>query len=200
MKCFKRSALSSMPYLSSSLFLCFCFGFICVAEGNASPNSTKNQIYNLTLCELNVTEYQSTFPYIVEAFVVSPMLTHALSTWFMTTSHFLDTLALISVTYLGYSKQRYVLSTLYLTCGVFSFIFFLVRFTRNVMALRFAWTRRTNFILDSRGNVHPNKSSVIVTEHGRVPTPHGSIEVKTVVLDGQKASLKKTVPAEQWEP
>nr|AIU36222.1 GP5 [Norway rat arterivirus] len=200
MRCSKNSALSLIQLPSFSAVLCLFFGFICAFASASSPNVTKNQIYNLTLCDWNVTENVGTFPYMIEAVVISPMLTHVVSYKFMTTAHFLDSFLFGAMVYQGYVQERYIMSSIFLVCGGFAAVFFICRFVRNLMALRFAWTRRTNFILDQKGNVHPNKQTVLESRHGRVVMPSGDIEPKAVILDGQRAVLKKTVPAERWEP
>lgn len=165
----------------------------------ATANSTKQLICNLTLCELNATKYQAGFSYAVEAFVLFPAITHVLSFRFLTTAHFLDAISLGAVVVAGYLESRWMISSFYLFGAISATIFFMCRFVRNCMALRYKCTRYTNFIIDTKGILHRNSSPVLVQEHGRVHTSEGLVEVKTVVLDGQLARLSKTIPAEKWQ-
>lgn len=166
---------------------------------NASTNSTKQLICNLTLCELNVTKYKYHFSYVVEAFVLFPALTHVLSFWFLTTAHFLDAVTLGAVVVAGYRERSWIISSVYLFGALCATVFFICRSVRNCMSLRYKCTRYTNYIIDTKGILHRNSSPVLVQEHGRVHTSDGLVEVKTVVLDGQLARLSKTIPAERWQ-
>lgn len=201
MRCLKRLA-SSLIRLASFFFVFSLF----IASTHAgcglpdtSNNSTKQLICNLTLCELNATKYQQSFSYAVEAFVLFPAVTHVLSFWFLTTAHLLDAVSLGAVVVAGYLESRWIISSVYLFGAFCAFVFFICRFVRNCMALRYKCTRYTNFIIDTKGILHRNSSPVLVQEHGRVHTPDGLVEVKTVVLDGQLARLSKTIPAERWQ-
>lgn len=201
MRCLEKLARSSIRL---ALFFCVFSLFIASTHAGcglseAGTNSTKQLICNLTLCELNTTKYENSFSYVVEAFVLFPAATHVLSFWFLTTAHFLDALTLGSVVVAGYLESRWIISSVYLFGALCATIFFMCRFVRNCMALRYKCTRYTNFIIDTKGKLHRNSSPVLVQEHGRVHTADGLIEVKTVVLDGQLARLSKTIPAERWQ-
>nr|WKR37864.1 GP5 [Lactate dehydrogenase-elevating virus] len=165
----------------------------------AGDSSTKNLIYTSTLCELNVTGFQQHFGYAVETFVIFPAVTHLISLKFLTTAHLLDFLSLGVVAGGGYWHQQYVVSSIYASCALLAFIFFCCRAVRNCMSWRYKCTRFTNFVLDTKGRVFRNRSSVLVEQHGKVLLQGQPIEVKTVVLDGVKAVRAKTVPAEKWE-
>lgn len=188
---------------SPSLLWCVTFVLastsVCCVEGS-NTSSTKTLMYNLTLCELNVTEYASHFPYAVEAFVIAPALTHLLSYQFMTTAHLLDAITLGMVAVSGYLKQVYFITSIYCACAILAFVLFLVRFVRNAMAWRFKCTRFTNFIIDTKGYLHRHRGPVLIQEHGRVLTDDGPVDVKTVIIDGQLARHTKTIPAEKWAP
>lgn len=168
-------------------------------SSSTGDNSTKQLICNLTLCELNTTSYKDHFSYVVEAFVLFPAVTHILSLRFLTTAHFLDAVTLGAVVAAGYRESRWMISSFYLFGATCATAFFMCRFVRNCMALRYKCTRYTNFIIDTKGKLHRNSSPVLVQEHGRVHTSDGLVEVKTVVLDGQLARLSKTIPAERWQ-
>lgn len=188
---------SQFPLLCVVFVLASTFG--CCADASNS-SSTKTLMYNLTLCELNVTDYASHFPYAVEAFVIAPALTHLLSYQFMTTAHFLDAITLGMVAVSGYLKQVYFITTIYCACAVLAFVLFLVRFVRNAMSWRFKCTRFTNFLIDTKGYLHRHRGPVLIQENGRVLTDDGPVDVKTVIIDGQVARLTKTIPAERWAP
>lgn len=201
MRCLKNLAKPLIP----SAFWFFVFSLFiasthagCGLTGTGT-NSTKQLICNLTLCELNTTSYQQHFSYVVEAFVLFPAVTHILSLRFLTTAHLLDAITLGAVVAAGYREGSWIISSVYLFGALCAFIFFICRFVRNCMALRYKCTRYTNFIIDTKGNLHRNSSPVLVQEHGRVHTSDGLVEVKTVVLDGQLARLSKTIPAERWQ-
>lgn len=201
MRCLERLARSWIR-----LAFCFFVFSLYIASTHAgcglpgtNTNSTKQLICNLTLCELNVTNYQDGFSYAVEAFVLFPAITHVLSFWFLTTAHFLDAISLGAVVVAGYLVRQWMISSVYLFGALCATTFFICRFVRNCMALRYKCTRYTNFIIDTKGILHRNSSPVLVQEHGRVHTSDGLVEVKTVVLDGQLARLSKTIPAEKWQ-
>lgn len=201
MRCLRNLA-SSLIQLASFFFV-FSLFIASTHAGcglsNTSANSTKQLICNLTLCELNTTNYQEQFSYVVEAFVLFPAATHIFSFWFLTTAHLLDAISLGAVVVAGYTESRWIISSVYLFGAMCATIFFICRFVRNCMALRYKCTRYTNFIIDTKGKLHRNSSPVLVQEHGRVLTSDGLVEVKTVVLDGQLARLSKTIPAERWQ-
>lgn len=184
-----------MLFLYASLFSSFA-----ITSTANSSNSTKTLVYNLTLCELNVTSFTGKFDYIVETYVVFPALTHFLSFRFLTFAHFCDALVLGTVAGLGFWQGSYCLSAIYACAAGVGLMYFIVRAVRNCMAWRYACTNRTNFILDTKGRVHPNRSSVVVVKNGQALTSSGPVDLKTVVLDGVKATLKTTALAEQWHP
>lgn len=201
MRCSERLARlliqSALFFFVFSLFIASTHAGCGISDN--SSNSTKQLLCNLTLCELNATSYQEHFSYIVEAFVLFPAVTHILSFRFLTTAHFLDAVTLGAVVAAGYRENRWIISSVYLFGALCAAIFFICRFVRNCMALRYKCTRYTNFIIDTKGILHRNSSPVLIQEHGRVHTPDGLVEVKTVVLDGQLARLSKTIPAERWQ-
>lgn len=202
MKCLSRSAKPLIPSLFHwSFVICFIASTLsCWHVVDASSNVSTTLILNLTLCELNITEYASAFPYAVEAFVLVPAITHLISFGFMTTAHLLDAASLGGVAVSGFTKGLYILPSIYGVFAAMAFIFFMSRAVRNCMAWRYACTRYTNFIIDTKGFLHRHKGSVLIQENGRVQTGDGPVELKTVIMDGQKARHLKTVPAERWEP
>nr|ABE70134.1 envelope glycoprotein [Porcine reproductive and respiratory syndrome virus] len=186
---------------SRSLFLwCivpFCLAVIVNARSNSS--SYTQLIYNLTLCELNGTDWlKDKFDWAVETFVIFPVLTHIVSCGALTTSHFLDAVGLVTVSTAGFLQGRYVLSSIYAVCALAAFICFVIRFAKNCMSWRYSCTRHTNFLLDTKGKLYRWRSPVIIERGGRVEVGGHLIDLKRVVLDGSVATPLTRVSAEQW--
>nr|ACG54274.1 envelope glycoprotein [Porcine reproductive and respiratory syndrome virus] len=188
-------------YCSQLLFLwCivpFCFAVIVNASNNSS--SHLQLIYNLTICELNGTDWLNNhFSWAVETFVIFPALTHIVSYGALTTSHFLDTAGLITVSTAGYYHGRYVLSSIYAVCALAALICFVIRLTKNCMSWRYSCTRYTNFLLDTKGRLYRWRSPVIIEKGGKIEVGGDLIDLKRVVLDGSAATPVTKVSAEQW--
>lgn len=168
---------------------------------NASNNNSSHiqLIYNLTLCELNGTDWLAQkFDWAVETFVIFPVLTHIVSYGALTTSHFLDTVGLATVSTAGYYHGRYVLSSIYAVCALAALICFVIRLAKNCMSWRYSCTRYTNFLLDTKGRLYRWRSPVIVEKGGKVEVKGHLIDLKRVVLDGSAATPLTRVSAEQW--
>nr|ANP23823.1 GP5 [Porcine reproductive and respiratory syndrome virus] len=188
-------------YCSQLLFLwCivpFCFAVLVNASSNSS--SHLQLIYNLTICELNGTDWlKEHFDWAVETFVIFPALTHIVSYGALTTSHFLDTVGLITVSTAGYYHGRYVLSSIYAVCALAALICFTIRLTKNCMSWRYSCTRYTNFLLDTKGKLYRWRSPVIIEKGGKVEVGDHLIDLKRVVLDGSAATPVTKISAEQW--
>nr|WMD01334.1 glycoprotein 5 [Porcine reproductive and respiratory syndrome virus] len=186
---------------SQSLFL-WCivpFCFIAVVRANTNSSSYSQLIYNLTLCELNGTEWLATrFDWAVECFVIFPVLTHIISYGALTTSHFLDTVSLVTASTAGYYHGRYVLSSIYAVCAFAALICFVIRLAKNCMSWRYSCTRYTNFLLDTKGKIYRWRSPVIIEKEGKVEVGGHLIDLKRVVLDGSAATLVTKISAERW--
>nr|ABE70477.1 envelope glycoprotein [Porcine reproductive and respiratory syndrome virus] len=186
----------------SPLLFLWCIEPSCfVAPVNANTNnSSKLQlIYNLTLCELNGTDWLADrFNWAVECFVIFPVLTHIISYGALTTSHFLDTVSLVIVSAAGFRHERYVLSSIYAVCALAALICFVIRFAKNCMSWRYSCTRYTNFLLDTKGRLYRWRSPVIIEKNGKVEVEGHLIDLKRVVLDGSVATPITKVSAEQW--
>nr|AWD85649.1 glycoprotein 5 [Porcine reproductive and respiratory syndrome virus] len=183
------------------LFLWCIVPFYLAVLVNASNNSSSHiqLIYNLTLCELNGTDWLAQkFDWAVETFVIFPVLTHIVSYGALTTSHFLDTVGLATVSTAGYCHGRYVLSSIYAVCALAALICFVIRLTKNCMSWRYSCTRYTNFLLDTKGRLYRWRSPVIVEKGGKVEVGGHLIDLKRVVLDGSAATPLTKVSAEQW--
>nr|ACZ57963.1 GP5 [Porcine reproductive and respiratory syndrome virus] len=186
---------------SRLLFLWCIVPFYLAVLANASNNNSSHiqSIYNLTLCELNGTEWLAkNFDWAVETFVIFPVLTHIVSYGALTTSHFLDTVGLATVSTAGYYHERYVLSSIYAVCALAALICFVIRLAKNCMSWRYSCTRYTNFLLDTKGRLYRWRSPVIVEKGGKVEVGGHLIDLKRVVLDGSAATPLTRVSAEQW--
>nr|ALT04569.1 glycoprotein 5 [Porcine reproductive and respiratory syndrome virus]ALT04589.1 glycoprotein 5 [Porcine reproductive and respiratory syndrome virus]QHD61507.1 25kD major envelope protein [Porcine reproductive and respiratory syndrome virus]QHD61509.1 25kD major envelope protein [Porcine reproductive and respiratory syndrome virus]QHD63088.1 25kD major envelope protein [Porcine reproductive and respiratory syndrome virus] len=188
-------------YCSQLLFLWCIVPFCFVALVNADNNSSSHiqLIYNLTICELNGTDWLSEkFGLAVETFVIFPVLTHIVSYGALTTSHFLDTIGLITVSTAGYYHRRYVLSSIYAVCALAALACFAIRLVKNCMSWRYSCTRYTNFLLDTKGKLYRWRSPVIIEKGGKVDVGGHLIDLKRVVLDGSAATPVTKISAEQW--
>nr|AEW90264.1 major envelope glyoprotein [Porcine reproductive and respiratory syndrome virus] len=186
---------------SRLLFLWCIVPFYLAVLANASNNNSSHiqLIYNLTLCELNGTDWLAqNFDWAVETFVIFPVLTHIVSYGALTTSHFLDTVGLATVSTAGYYHRRYVLSSIYAVCALAALICFVIRLAKNCMSWRYSCTRYTNFLLDTKGRLYRWRSPVIVEKGGKVEVEGHLIDLKRVVLDGSAATPLTRVSAEQW--
>nr|AWD85509.1 glycoprotein 5 [Porcine reproductive and respiratory syndrome virus] len=186
---------------SRLLFLwCIVPFYLAVLVNAGKDNSSHIQlIYNLTLCELNGTDWLAqNFDWAVETFVIFPVLTHIVSYGALTTSHFLDTVGLATVSTAGYYHERYVLSSIYAVCALAALICFVIRLAKNCMSWRYSCTRYTNFLLDTKGRLYRWRSPVIVEKRGKVEVEGHLIDLKRVVLDGSAATPLTRVSAELW--
>nr|AMK02274.1 glycoprotein 5 [Porcine reproductive and respiratory syndrome virus]AMK04507.1 glycoprotein 5 [Porcine reproductive and respiratory syndrome virus] len=194
-KCLTAGCCSQLLFLWCIVPFCF------VAPTNATNSSSSHLqlIYNLTICELNGTDWlKAKFDWAVETFVIFPVLTHIVSYGALTTSHFLDTVGLITVSTAGYYHGRYVLSSIYAVCALAALICFAIRLTKNCMSWRYSCTRYTNFLLDTKGKLYRWRSPVIIEKGGKIEVNGHLIDLKKVVLDGSEATPVTKVSAEQW--
>nr|ALT04331.1 glycoprotein 5 [Porcine reproductive and respiratory syndrome virus] len=188
-------------YCSQLLFLWCIVPFCLAVLVNASNGSSSHlqSIYKLTICELNGTDWLAgKFDWAAETFVIFPVLTHIVSYGALTTSHFLDTVGLITVSTAGYYHGRCVLSSIYAVCALAAFICFAIRLAKNCMSWRYSCTRYTNFLLDTKGRLYRWRSSVIIEKGGKVEVGNHLIDLKRVVLDGSAATPVTKISAEQW--
>nr|UOF38266.1 capsid protein [Porcine reproductive and respiratory syndrome virus] len=194
-KCLTAGCCSRLLFLWCIVPFCF----VVLVDANQSSSSYFQSIYNLTLCELNGTEWlNNKFDWAVETFVIFPVLTHIVSYGALTTSHFLDTVGLVTVSTAGYYHGRYVLSSIYAVCALAALICFIIRLTMNCMSWRYSCTRYTNFLLDTKGRIYRWRSPVIIEKKGKVEVGGQLIDLKKVVLDGSAATPVTKISAEQW--
>nr|ALT04162.1 glycoprotein 5 [Porcine reproductive and respiratory syndrome virus]ALT04467.1 glycoprotein 5 [Porcine reproductive and respiratory syndrome virus]QHD63821.1 25kD major envelope protein [Porcine reproductive and respiratory syndrome virus]QHD64624.1 25kD major envelope protein [Porcine reproductive and respiratory syndrome virus] len=194
-KCLTAGCCSQLPFLWCIVPFCF----VALVNANNSSSSHLQLIYNLTICELNGTDWlNKSFDWAVETFVIFPVLTHIVSYGALTTSHFLDTVGLIAVSAAGYCHGRYVLSSIYAVCALAALTCFVIRLTKNCMSWRYSCTRYTNFLLDTKGKLYRWRSPVIIEKGGKIEVEGHLIDLKRVVLDGSAATPVTKVSAEQW--
>nr|AMK03038.1 glycoprotein 5 [Porcine reproductive and respiratory syndrome virus] len=194
-KCLTAGCCSQLLFLWCIVPFCF----VAPTNANNSNSSHLQSIYNLTICELNGTDWlNKKFDWAVETFVIFPVLTHIVSYGALTTSHFLDTVGLITVSTAGYYHGRYVLSSIYAVCALAALICFAIRLTKNCMSWRYSCTRYTNFLLDTKGKLYRWRSPVIIEKGGKIEVNGHLIDLKKVVLDGSAATPVTKVSAEQW--
>nr|UOF38268.1 capsid protein [Porcine reproductive and respiratory syndrome virus] len=194
-KCLTAGCCSRLLFLWCIVPSCF----VVLVNANQSSSSYSQLIYNLTLCELNGTDWLANkFEWAVETFVIFPVLTHIVSYGALTTSHFLDTVGLVIVSTAGYYHGRYVLSSIYAVCALAALICFVIRLAKNCMAWRYSCTRYTNFLLDTKGRIYRWRSPVIIEKKGKVEVEGHLIDLKRVVLDGSAATPVTKISAEQW--
>nr|QXC77266.1 25kD major envelope protein [Porcine reproductive and respiratory syndrome virus 2] len=194
-KCLTAGCCSQLLFLWCIVPFCF----VALVNANNSSSSHLQLIYNLTICELNGTDWlDKKFDWAVETFVIFPVLTHIVSYGALTTSHFLDTVGLATVSTAGYYHRRYVLSSIYAVCALAALICFAIRLTKNCMSWRYSCTRYTNFLLDTKGKLYRWRSPVIIEKGGKIEVNGHLIDLKRVVLDGSAATPVTKVSAEQW--
>nr|QHD60991.1 25kD major envelope protein [Porcine reproductive and respiratory syndrome virus] len=194
-KCLTAGYYSQLPFLWCIVPFCL----VALANANNGSSSHLQLIYNLTICELNGTDWLNNhFSWAVETFVIFPALTHIVSYGALTTSHFLDTVGLITVSTAGYYHKRYVLSSIYAVCALAALVCFAIRLAKNCMSWRYSCTRYTNFLLDTKGKLYRWRSPVIIEKGGKVDVEGHLIDLKRVVLDGSAATPVTKVSAEQW--
>nr|QSK97067.1 gp5 protein [Porcine reproductive and respiratory syndrome virus] len=194
-KCLTAGCCSQLLFLWCIVPFCF----VALVNANNSSSSHLQLIYNLTICELNGTDWlNKRFDWAVETFVIFPVLTHIVSYGALTTSHFLDTVGLVTVSTAGYYHGRYVLSSIYAVCALAALICFAIRLAKNCMSWRYSCTRYTNFLLDTKGKLYRWRSSVIIEKGGKVDVGGHLIDLKRVVLDGSAATPVTKISAEQW--
>nr|ALM30911.1 glycoprotein 5 [Porcine reproductive and respiratory syndrome virus] len=194
-KCLTAGCCSQLLFLWCIVPSCL----VALVSANSTSSSNLQLIYNLTLCELNGTDWlASRFNWAVETFVIFPVITHIVSYGALTTSHFLDTVALTTVSTAGFYHKRYVLSSIYAVCALAALICFAIRLAKNCMSWRYSCTRYTNFLLDTKGRLYRWRSPVIVEKMGKVEVEGQLIDLKRVVLDGSAATPVTRISAEQW--
>nr|AIL48090.1 GP5 protein [Simian hemorrhagic fever virus]AIL48105.1 GP5 protein [Simian hemorrhagic fever virus]AIL48135.1 GP5 protein [Simian hemorrhagic fever virus] len=134
---------------------------------------------------------------LLETYLAVPLLTHLLSYKFATTASFLDFAFFAGLSITAY---RYVSPAIlfFLPLALIFSAIFIKKLVVNCMALRFAWTRHTNFIIDDRGRLFVNHDDVLISDpQGLRVGPH-KVRAAKVILGGREANLLRQAHVEEW--
>nr|AGA19122.1 ORF7 [Simian hemorrhagic fever virus] len=134
---------------------------------------------------------------VLETYLAYPVLTHLLSYYCATTAAFLDFtfFAGLGLTAIYFESPAFVV---FLPLALVFLGIFALRLTRNFMALRFAWTRHTNFIISDDGKLFVNHDDCLIEDQGGIRLGKQKIKVKKVILGGREAHLEKQAHVEDW--
>ncbi|AKI29950.1 GP5 protein [Pebjah virus] len=161
------------------------------ARCSAFLNNLPCMLHNYTGSHINHTQV------LLETYLAVPLLTHLLSYYAATTASFLD------FTFFGMlaGSAYYYFSPSFFFFAPLALIFlciFLRRIITNCMALRYAWTRHTNFIIDQKGRLFVNHDDVLVSDQGQVKLGDHRVVVAKVILGGREAQLLRESHVEEW--
>nr|AHH53582.1 large glycoprotein [Kibale red colobus virus 1] len=134
---------------------------------------------------------------ILETYLAYPLLTHLLSYSMATTAAFLDFLffgGLAITAYYYVSPSIFFFTPL----ALIFLVIFIRRIIENCLALRYAWTRHTNFILDDKGRVFVNHDDVLIGDKQGLRVGDQKIKAAAVVFRGRRAELLREAHAEEW--
>nr|AHH53624.1 large glycoprotein [Kibale red colobus virus 1] len=134
---------------------------------------------------------------ILETYLAYPLLTHLLSYSMATTAAFLDFLffgGLAITAYYYVSPSIFFFTPL----ALIFLVIFIKRIIENCLALRYAWTRHTNFILDDKGRVFVNHDDVLIGDKQGLRVGDQKIKAAAVVFRGRRAELLREAHAEEW--
>nr|AHH53792.1 large glycoprotein [Kibale red colobus virus 1] len=134
---------------------------------------------------------------ILETYLAYPLLTHLLSYSMATTAAFLDFLFFGGLAVTAY---YYVSPSIFffLPLALIFLVIFIRRIIENCLALRYAWTRHTNFILDDKGRVFVNHDDVLIGDKQGLRVGDQKIKAAAVVFRGRRAELLREAHAEEW--
>ncbi|AHH53862.1 large glycoprotein [Kibale red colobus virus 1] len=167
---------------------------------NAAKNKNVTaQALNNTHCYLHsVTGFNVNHTAIIlETYLAYPLLTHLLSYSMATTAAFLDFLFFggLAVTAYYYVSPSFLFFT---PLALIFLVIFIRRIIENCLALRYAWTRHTNFILDDKGRVFVNHDDVLIGDKQGLRVGDQKIKAAAVVFKGRRAELLREAHAEEW--
>nr|AHH53834.1 large glycoprotein [Kibale red colobus virus 1] len=148
-------------------------------------------LHNVTGANINHTAI------ILETYLAYPLLTHLLSYSMATTAAFLDFLFFGGLAVTAY---YYVSPSIFffLPLALIFLVIFIKRIIENCLALRYAWTRHTNFILDDKGRVFVNHDDVLIGDKQGLRVGDQKIKAAAVVFRGRRAELLREAHAEEW--
>nr|AHH53778.1 large glycoprotein [Kibale red colobus virus 1] len=161
-------------------------------------NTTQFDVKNLNCILHSVTGANINHTAIIlETYLAYPLLTHLLSYSMATTAAFLDFLFFggLAVTAYYYVSPSILF---FLPLALIFLVIFIKRIIENCLALRYAWTRHTNFILDDKGRVFVNHDDVLIGDKQGLRVGDQKIKAAAVVFRGRRAELLREAHAEEW--
>nr|ALS54177.1 GP5 protein [Free State vervet virus] len=148
-------------------------------------------IHNYTGVNINHTRLA------LETYLAVPLATYYLSFFAATTAAFLDFLFWLglSLTAAHYVSPAFIV---YAPLALLFLIVFLKRIIINCLALRYAWTRHTNFIIDQSGRLFVNHDDCLIERNGKTVLGNQEVKVGKVILGGRLAHGIKSTHVEEW--
>nr|ALS54149.1 GP5 protein [Free State vervet virus] len=148
-------------------------------------------IHNYTGVNINHTRLA------LETYLAVPLATYYLSFFAATTAAFLDFLFWLglSLTAAHYASPAFIV---YAPLALLFLIVFLKRVIINCLALRYAWTRHTNFIIDQSGRLFVNHDDCLIERNGKTVLGNQEVKVGKVILGGRLAHGIKSTHVEEW--
>ncbi|ALS54303.1 GP5 protein [Free State vervet virus] len=148
-------------------------------------------IHNYTGVNINHTRLA------LETYLAVPLATYFLSFYAATTAAFLDFLFWLG---LGLTAAHYASPAviIYAPLALIFLVVFLKRVIINCLALRYAWTRHTNFIIDQSGRLFVNHDDCLIERNGKTVLNNQEVKVGKVILGGRLAHGIKATHVEEW--
>nr|ALS54317.1 GP5 protein [Free State vervet virus] len=148
-------------------------------------------IHNYTGVNINHTRLA------LETYLAVPLATYYLSFFAATTAAFLDFLFWLglSLTAAHYTSPAFIV---YAPLALLFLVVFLKRIIINCLALRYAWTRHTNFIIDQSGRLFVNHDDCLIERNGKTVLGNQEVKVGKVILGGRLAHGIKSTHVEEW--
>ncbi|AKC89301.1 ORF7 protein [Simian hemorrhagic encephalitis virus] len=173
----------------------------CNCTTNTNDTSKANHSYRCASIACQVHNYTGTWVnhtrVALETYLAVPLATYYLSFFAATTAAFLDFLFWLglSLTAAHFTSPAFIL---YAPLALLFLILFLKRFIINCLALRYAWTRHTNFIIDQSGRLFVNHDDCLVERNGKAVLGREEVKVGKVILNGRLAHGIKSAHVEEW--
>nr|ALS54233.1 GP5 protein [Free State vervet virus] len=148
-------------------------------------------IHNYTGVNINHTRLA------LETYLAVPLATYYLSFFAATTAAFLDFLFWLGLglTAAHYASPAFIV---YAPLALLFLVVFLKRIIINCLALRYAWTRHTNFIIDQSGRLFVNHDDCLIERNGKTVLGNQEVKVGKVILGGRLAHGIKSTHVEEW--
>nr|ALS54289.1 GP5 protein [Free State vervet virus] len=148
-------------------------------------------IHNYTGININHTRL------VLETYLAVPLATYYLSFFAATTAAFLDFLFWLglSLTAAHYTSPSFIV---YAPLACIFLVVFLKRIITNCLALRYAWTRHTNFIIDQSGRLFVNHDDCLIERNGKTVLGDQEVKVGKVILGGRLAHGIRSTHVEEW--